>query len=55
MKTLWFRFDLIPHLHSLTKNKSVFHCDCIIGSKGPWLMLLGVDLNFYEPDTSERQ
>lgn len=38
------------HLHSQTKNKSVFHCDCIKGRKGPGLMLLGVDLNFYEPD-----
>lgn len=42
-------------LHSQTKNKSVFHCDCIKERKGLWLMLLGVDLNFYEPDTSERQ
>ena len=43
------------HLHSQTKNKSVFHFDCIKGRKGLWLMLLGVDLNFYELDTSERQ
>lgn len=33
MKSLEFRVELKLYLHSETKNRSVLHCDGIIGSK----------------------